>query len=78
MVMVLVSWSMHSLSRGRRGIFFGVKLTGIYQTWYSEAWFSEHTLPFSYLYDVDVAARFVGYTTGRTSFDIGCVIHDKP
>ncbi|KAE8131070.1 hypothetical protein BDV38DRAFT_276277 [Aspergillus pseudotamarii] len=43
-------------------------------TWYSEAWFSEHVMPFSYLYDTDAAARFTGYITGRTGFDIGLMI----
>ncbi|KAJ6039760.1 hypothetical protein N7444_008665 [Penicillium canescens] len=42
-------------------------------TWYAEAFFSEHIVPFSYLYDIDAAARFVGYVTGRTALDI-CLI----
>ncbi|BAE65459.1 unnamed protein product [Aspergillus oryzae RIB40] len=41
------------------------------QTWYSEAFFSEHTTPFSYLYDVQASASFVGYITGRTQLDLG-------
>ncbi|OGM49784.1 ABC transporter, partial [Aspergillus bombycis] len=40
-------------------------------TWYSEAFFSEHTTPWSYLYDVNAASSFVGYVTGRTPFDLG-------
>ncbi|KAE8366893.1 putative ABC transporter [Aspergillus caelatus] len=40
-------------------------------TWYSEAFFSEHTTPFSYLYDVHAASSFVGYVTGRIPFDLG-------
>ncbi|RAQ80573.1 ABC transporter, partial [Aspergillus flavus] len=39
-------------------------------TWYSEAFFSEHTTPFSYLYDVQASASFVGYITGRTQLDL--------
>ena len=41
------------------------------KTWYIEAFFTKHTLPFSYLYDINATEVYTGYTTGRTNFDIG-------
>ncbi|KAJ5088545.1 hypothetical protein N7456_012161 [Penicillium angulare] len=39
-------------------------------TWLSEAYFNEHTAPFSYLYDLEAAAAWTGYTIGRTNIDL--------
>ncbi|CRG82822.1 ABC transporter G family member 43 [Talaromyces islandicus] len=39
--------------------------------WFSEAFFSAHASPFSYLYDSNAAESFTGYKIGRTGFDIG-------
>nr|OQO28977.1 hypothetical protein B0A51_03786 [Rachicladosporium sp. CCFEE 5018] len=47
--------------------------------WFTEAYFSQNVLPLGYLYDLDVAAKAVGYTLGQFSLDIlmlfviGCV-----
>lgn len=38
--------------------------------WYAEAYFSQNLLPLGYLYDIDQAARAVGYTLGQYRMDI--------
>ncbi|KAJ6150259.1 ABC transporter [Penicillium samsonianum] len=42
--------------------------------WYSEANFNENTAPLAHLYNVQAGADTMGYTTGRTVYDIGYVI----
>ncbi|MCJ1307995.1 hypothetical protein MMC25_001645 [Agyrium rufum] len=39
-------------------------------TWFSEAYFDAHTTPMRYLYDVDEAAAWSGYTIGWMSLDL--------
>ncbi|KAF2733123.1 ATP-binding cassette sub-family G member 2 [Polyplosphaeria fusca] len=40
-------------------------------TWFSEAYFHSHTTPFSYLWDIEAAAEWTGYTLGQLSLDLG-------
>lgn len=39
--------------------------------WFTEAYFSQNTMPLSYLYDVDLAAEAVGYTLDQYELDVG-------
>lgn len=39
--------------------------------WFTEAYFSQNTLPLAYLYDVNVAATSVGYTLDQYGLDVG-------
>jgi hypothetical protein len=39
--------------------------------WFTEAYFSQNTLPLSYLYDVDLAAQVVGFTLDQYHLDVG-------
>lgn len=39
--------------------------------WFTEAYFSQNTMPLSYLYDVDLAAQAVGYTLDQYELDVG-------
>jgi ABC-type multidrug transport system ATPase subunit len=39
--------------------------------WFTEAYFSQNTLPLSYLYDVDLAAQGVGFTLDQYELDVG-------
>ncbi|KAF9890731.1 hypothetical protein FE257_005597 [Aspergillus nanangensis] len=43
-------------------------------TWFSEAFYQENTAPLAYLYDIEDAARFTGFTLGRTGMDIGFLV----
>jgi hypothetical protein len=39
-------------------------------TWFSEAYFHAHTTPFAYLWDVEAAATWTGYTLDRLGLDL--------
>jgi ABC-type multidrug transport system ATPase subunit len=39
--------------------------------WFTEAYFSQNIMPLSYLYDVDLAAKTVGFTLDQYSLDVG-------
>jgi hypothetical protein len=41
--------------------------------WFTEAYFSQNIMPLSYLYDVDLAAKTVGYTLDQYNLDVGQV-----
>ncbi|KAL4944604.1 hypothetical protein BDV06DRAFT_220118 [Aspergillus oleicola] len=43
-------------------------------TWFSEAFYHENTAPLAYLYEVQAAATYTGYTPGRTGMDIGFLV----
>lgn len=45
----------------------------IAQTWLSEAFYHSHTAPLRYLYDIDAAATWTGYTLNQINLDIGSV-----
>ncbi|KAF2639904.1 hypothetical protein P280DRAFT_518339 [Massarina eburnea CBS 473.64] len=40
-------------------------------TWFSEAYFHAHTTPFAYLWDIEAAAKWTGYTLNQLSLDMG-------
>lgn len=49
------------------------------QTWLSEAFYHAHTAPLRYLYDIDAAATWTGYTLNQMNLDIGFVdIRHRP
>jgi ABC-type multidrug transport system ATPase subunit len=39
--------------------------------WFTEAYFSQNIMPLSYLYDVDLAAKSVGFTLDQYNLDVG-------
>ena len=39
-------------------------------TWLAEAFYSQNLIPLGYLYDINQAADYVGYTLGRFGFDV--------
>ena len=39
--------------------------------WFTEAYFTENSMPLQYLYQVDLAASAVGFSTGQYALDIG-------
>ncbi|CEL11657.1 hypothetical protein ASPCAL14757 [Aspergillus calidoustus] len=39
-------------------------------TWFSEAFYHANTSPLGYLYDIQAAARYTGYTRGRTEWTL--------
>jgi ABC-type multidrug transport system ATPase subunit len=39
--------------------------------WFTEAYFSQNIMPLSYLYDVDLAAKTVGFTLDQYNLDVG-------
>ncbi|KAJ6087613.1 hypothetical protein N7467_006527 [Penicillium canescens] len=43
-------------------------------TWFSEAFYQENTAPVAYLYNMEDAATFTGYRTGRTVMDMGILV----
>ena len=45
--------------------------TNAKQTWFVEAYINEHISPFSYLYRSKEVTEYLGYTFGRTGFDVG-------
>ena len=38
--------------------------------WFTEAYFSQNTLPLAYLYDLQIASKTVGYTLGQYGLDV--------
>ncbi|PLN78819.1 P-loop containing nucleoside triphosphate hydrolase protein [Aspergillus taichungensis] len=43
-------------------------------TWYAEAYVSVHVTPLSYLYDIQAAAQYMGFTFDRPGLDMGVAI----
>lgn len=41
------------------------------QSWFTEAYFDQTLTKVGYLYDIDAAAQWTGFTLGRSGLDIG-------